>query len=128
MKKNIIAEKSFDYALLIIKLYQYLVSEKREYVMSKQLLRAGTSVGANVREAGVAQSKKEFIAKMNISLKEIHECEYWLLLLNRAGYISREQALEQQTDEIKRILSSIIKTSNESMDKQSAADNPKKDL
>lgn len=115
VKENLIMDKSLDYALLIVELNKYLVREKKEYVMSKQLLKAGTSVGANVWEACVAQSKKEFIAKMNISYKEIHECKYWLLLLQRAGYISKEQALEKETNDIFHILGAIIKTSNENM-------------
>lgn len=112
-KQNLIVDKSFDYALSIIDLYKYLVNDKKEYVLSKQLLRSGTSVGANVREACVSQSKREFIAKMNISLKEIHESQYWLLLLLKSGYISDQQALLKETDEMIRILTSIIKTSNE---------------
>ncbi len=72
-KQNLIVDKSFGYALSIIELNQFLVNEKKEYVLSKQVLRSGTSVGANVCEASVSQSKKEFIAKKNISLKEIHE-------------------------------------------------------
>ncbi|MCB5288379.1 MAG: four helix bundle protein, partial [Candidatus Cloacimonetes bacterium] len=80
--------------------------------LSKQLLRASTSIGANVREACVSQSRKEFIAKMNISLKEIHESEYWLLLLLKSGYIQEPQALLPATEELIRILTSIIKSSN----------------
>ena len=114
-KQNIIIDKSFEYALQVIELYKYLTKEQKEYVMSKQLLRSGTSVGANVREACVSQSKKEFIAKMNISLKEIHESQYWLLLLLKSGYIKESQALLSETMELIRILTSIIKTSNASL-------------
>ena len=113
MKQNVIVDKSFDYALKIIELYKLLVSEKKEYVLSKQLLRSGTSVGANVREAVVSQSKKEFIAKLNISLKEIHEAQYWLLLLSKSKYITEQQSMMAETDEIIRIITSILKTSNE---------------
>lgn len=113
VKQNIIVDKSFDFALKIVDIYKYLCNEKKEYVLSKQLLRSGTSVGANVREAVVSQSKKEFIAKLNISLKEIHETQYWLLLLSRSNYITEQQSLLADTDELIRILTSIIKTSNE---------------
>ena len=111
-KQNLVVDKSFDYALQVIELYKYLTKEQKEYVLSKQLLRSGTSVGANVREACVSQSKKEFIAKMNISLKEIHESQYWLLLLLKSGYIQEQQALLPATEELIRIITSIIKTSN----------------
>ncbi len=112
-KQNLIVDKSFGYALSLIELYKFLINEKKEYVLSKQVLMSGTSVGANVREASVSQSKKEFIAKMNISLKEIHETEYWLQLLLKSKYINEAQALQKETDELIRILTSIIKTSNE---------------
>ncbi len=105
-------DKSFDYALQVIELYKYLSKEQKEYVLSKQLLRSGTFVGAHVREACVSQSKKEFIAKMNISLKEIHEIQYWLLLLLKSGYIQEQQALLPATEELIRIISSITKSSN----------------
>ena len=113
MRDNIIVDKSFEFALKIVELYKYLVDEKREYVLSKQLLRAGTSIGANVREAVVSQSKKEFIAKLNISLKEAHESDYWLALLCKSGYISTSQALQSEINELIRILTAIIKSSNE---------------
>ena len=87
MKNNIVACKSKEFALRCIRLYKYLVSEKKEYVMSKQLLRSGTSIGANIKEALRGQSKADFYAKMNISLKEASETEYWLELLNESGYI-----------------------------------------
>jgi len=112
-KQNLIVDKSFGYALSNIDLYKFLANEKKEYVLSKQVLRSGTSVGANIREASVSQSKREFIAKMNISLKEIHETEYWLQLLLKSNYINEAQALLKETDELIRILTSIIKTSNQ---------------
>jgi four helix bundle protein len=111
-KQNLIVDKSFGYALSI-ELHKFLVNEKKEYVLSKQVLRSGTSVGANVREVSVSQSKKEFIVKMNISLKEIHDTEYWLQLLFKSNYINEAQALLKETDELIRILTSIVKTSNE---------------
>lgn len=86
-KENLIKDKTFSFALRIIQLYQYLCEEKKELVISKQLLRCGTSIGANVEEADGAQSKKDFIAKIQISLKEAKESHYGLRLLKGAGYI-----------------------------------------
>ena len=86
--KNIVANKSYAFALRIIKLYKYLLSDKKEFVLSKQILRSGTSIGANVKEAEHAQSKKDFTHKMNIALKEANETEYWLMLLKDSEYIS----------------------------------------
>ena len=114
--KSIVADKSKKFAVRIVKLYQYLSEEKREFVLSKQLLRSGTSVGANVREALQGQSKADFTAKMSISLKEIKETEYWLELLFETGYFSREQyeSIAQDCDEIAKMLTSIVKTSRKS--------------
>jgi len=93
MKESIIKDKTKSFALRIIKLYKYLtlVSDMKEYVMSKQVLRCGTSIGANVKEALRAQSRADFRAKMNIALKEASETEYWLELLHESDYISEEQ-------------------------------------
>ena len=85
--ENIIMNKSYAFALRIIKLYKFLVSEKREFVLSKQILRSGTSIGALVKEAEHAQSKADFLNKMNIALKEANETEYWLMLLKDSDYI-----------------------------------------
>lgn len=90
-KENVIVEKSKSFALRIIRLYRYLCSEKNEYILSKQLLRSGTSIGANVKEAIRGQSKADFYAKMNISLKEASETEYWLELLHESGYIEKSR-------------------------------------
>ena len=87
MRNNPIVDKSKKFALRIIKLYKYLITEKREYVLSKQILRCGTSIGANVKEAIRGQSKADFYAKMNIALKEASETEYWLELLHESDYI-----------------------------------------
>jgi len=81
MKENVVLTKSFDFAVRVVNLYKYLVSEKKEYVLSKQLLRSGTSIGALVREAQHTESNADFIHKFSISLKEANETEYWLLLL-----------------------------------------------
>lgn len=87
MKENIVLEMTFDFSLQIIELYKKLVGEK-EFVLSKQLLRSDTSIGANVEEANAAQSKKEFIAKMSIASKEARETKYWLRLLDKANWYS----------------------------------------
>ncbi len=115
MKRNIIVEKSFEFSVRVVNLYKYLVSEKREYVLSKQLLRSGTSIGANVNEAVEGQSKKDFISKMNIALKEARESRYWLELLERTEYISGEKSknILIEIDELIRILVKIVKTSRE---------------
>lgn len=114
MSNNIIFDKSKIFAVRIINLYKYLCDTKNEYVISKQLLRSGTSIGANVREAGVAQSKKDFIAKMNIALKEAAESEYWIELLYETNYISKNEfdSIKSDCSEINKLLTSIIKTSN----------------
>ena len=101
----------------IIELYQYLRNEKKEFTLGKQLLRAGTSVGANVEEATAAQSKRDFIAKMSISLKEARETNYWLRLLKRTGYI-RKNELILESEEIMNTLGAIIRTSKKNLEKQ----------
>lgn len=112
-KPNLVIDKSFDFALKIVDLYKSLVSEKKEYVLSKQILRSGTSIGANAREGVVAQSRKEFIAKLNISLKEAHETEYWLALLVHGKYLEDKSPLLSDIDSLIRILTSIVKSANE---------------
>ncbi len=110
--KNIIAVKSKSFALRCIRLYKYLYSEKCEYVLSKQMLRSGTGIGANIKEALRGQSKADFGAKMNIALKEANETEYWLELLSESGYIAIDQAESMLSDcrELLRILTSIVKS------------------
>lgn len=112
MKENVIAEKSKVFALRIIKLYCYLCEDKKEYILSKQLLRSGTSIGANVKEAIRGQSKPDFYAKMNISLKEASETEYWLELLHESDYIDDNgfESIYSDCQEIVKILVSITKT------------------
>ena len=111
-KKNVIKEKSFEFAKEIVYLYKVL-AEKREYVLSKQLLRSGTSIGANIREAEHAQSKADFIHKLSISLKEANETEYWLELLFETQYISESEFLNMKPKimELLKLLTSIINTS-----------------
>lgn len=115
MKKdseNLIVVKSKAFALRSIKIYKFLIEEKREFVLSKQLLRSATSIGANVREAIRGQSNADFGAKMNIALKEASEAEYWLELLHESEYINNEISLELLNDcqELIRILTAVVKT------------------
>ncbi|MFI3285723.1 MAG: four helix bundle protein [Rikenellaceae bacterium] len=112
-KENIIADKSKSFAIRVIKLYQYLKSERQEYVLSKQLLRSGTSIGANVKEAIRGQTKADFISKMNIALKEASETEYWLELLFETEYIDKKQfdSIYSDNQEVLKLLMSIVKTS-----------------
>ena len=91
MSKSILKDKSYAFAIMVVKLSQFLVSEKKEFVLSKQLLRSGTAVGALIREAEFAQSQKDFIHKMSISLKEANETLYWLDLLKDTNYINEEK-------------------------------------
>ena len=110
-KENIILDKTFDFALSIIELYKQMI-EQKEYVLSKQVLRSGTSIGANVEEATAAISKKDFTAKMSISSKEARETRYWLRLLDRSKIVNLD--FNKQIDEIDsivNILTAIVKTS-----------------
>lgn len=112
---NVIVNKSKNFAIRIIRLYQYLCGEKREFVLSKQLLRSGTSIGANVKEAVRGQSKADFISKMSIALKEASETEYWLELLYETDFLDRTQfdSIYADNQELLKILTSIIKSSKE---------------
>ena len=111
--ENLIVDKSFKFAVKIIRCYQYLCTEKKEYVLSKQLLRSGTSIGANIREAQQEQSKKDFLSKMSIALKETSETKYWIELLTATDYLKREKVkvLYQSATEIEKLLTQIVKTS-----------------
>lgn len=112
---NVIVNKSKAFAIRIVRLYQYLCGEKREFVLSKQLLRSGTSIGANVKEAVRGQSKSDFISKMSIALKEASETEYWLELLYETDFLDRTQfdSIYADNQELLKILTSIIKSSKE---------------
>ena len=112
MRENVIKEKSYAFALLIIKIYKKLISEHKEFVLSKQLLKSGTSIGANIEEADGGISKKEFIVKVQISYKEAKETMYWLRLLHDSEYLSNSdfELLFKDCQEIIRILSAILKT------------------
>jgi four helix bundle protein len=110
MSENIIKLKSFTFALRIVKLYQFLSSEKKEFILSKQLLRSGTAIGALVRESEHAESKLDFIHKLAIAQKEANESDYWLELLFQSDYLSETQFQSLNSDilEINKILASII--------------------
>ena len=110
---NLIVVKSKAFAVRIIRMYQYLCDEKREYVLSKQVLRSGTSIGANVKEAIRGQSRADFIAKMNIALKEASETEYWLELLQETDYLANEHfsSIYADCQELIRLLTAIVKSS-----------------
>jgi four helix bundle protein len=112
MDENAILTKSKAFAVRIVRLYQYLRDKKSEYTLSKQLLRSGTSIGANVREASQAQSAKDFASKMNIALKEANECEYWLELLHETGYLTKAEfsSIRKNCAEVNKLLISIVRT------------------
>ncbi|MEL3900403.1 MAG: four helix bundle protein [Treponema phagedenis] len=111
---NVIVEKSKSFALKIIRIYKILCDDKREFILSKQMLRSGTSIGANVKEAIRGQSKADFYAKLFIALKEASETEYWLELLHESGYLSEENfsSIYPDCQEIIKILVAITKTKN----------------
>ncbi len=113
MKENVIKSKSYQFSLRIIKLYKHLVEDKKEFILSKQLLRSGTSIGANIEEANGAQSKKDFIAKLHISLKEAKESHYWLRLI-RDSNLADETLINsfiKDAEELIILLVSILKSS-----------------
>ena len=112
MKESIIYNKALDFAVRIVNLYKYLIGTKKETIMSKQLLRSGTSIGANVSEALSAESTADFIHKLSISQKEAYETQYWLSLLLKTEYISEKEyeSILQDCEEIRKMLISIIVT------------------
>ena len=117
MKENVILDKTMDFAVRVVNLHKYMTNDKNEHTLSKQLLRSGTSIGANVHEAHNGQTKREFLSKMYIAFKEASETEYWINLLIRTEYLSKEQGDSILNDciEIKKILTSIIKTTKEQL-------------
>ncbi len=119
MKENLIKKKSFDFAIRIVKLFQYLQTEKKEYVLSKQVMRSGTSVGAMIRESEHAESKSDFIHKMAIAQKEVNEAIYWLELLKSTDYLSIEEfeSMNKDAVELIKLITSIIKTTKASIKK-----------
>ncbi len=114
MKKesNIVKEKSFEFSVRIVNLYKHLTTTKQEYVLSKQLLRSGTSIGANICEAEQAQSTLDFLSKMSISLKEACESDYWLRLLHRTGFLNDSEfsSIIEDCRELTKLLTSIIRS------------------
>lgn len=112
MDGNAVVEKNIEFAVRIVNLYKYLTREHKEYVLSKQLLSSGTSIGANIAEAQRGQSKADFLAKMSIALKEANETHYWLTLLYRTDYLRKAQyeSLDQDVSELLSILTAICKT------------------
>jgi four helix bundle protein len=117
MRENILRDKSYAFAMRIVKTYKFLSQEQKEFVLSKQMLRSGTSIGAMVREAEHAQSQADFVNKLSIALKEANETEYWLMLLKDNEYIGEEVFKSICTDcqELLRLLISSIKTAKQNM-------------
>lgn len=115
--KNLIKEMSYSFSIRIVKLFKYLQDEKKEFVLSKQILKSGTSIGANIEEANSAQSKKDFIAKIQISLKEAKETHYWIRLLRDTSYLEEKLATSLLNDcnSIISVLTSILKTSKKNI-------------
>ena len=120
MPSNPVKEKSFNLAVRIAKLYKFLEKDKKEYTLSKQLLRSGTSIGAMVREAVHAESKKDFVHKMSIAQKESNETLYWLELLKETDYLTQQQfeSLYKDADEVMSIITSIIRTTKKNMTRE----------
>lgn len=116
MKNNLVLEKSFSFSLKVIAVYKEL-AEGKEYMLSKQFLRSGTSIGANCEEASAAQTKRDFITKMSIASKEAREVRYWIRLLKASGYMDKEHSIQNEADELIRILTAIVKTSQASLNK-----------
>lgn len=119
MKDNLVFEKSKRFAIRIVKLYKHLCSNKNEYVLSKQLLRSGTSIGANISEALCSISKKEFLAKMYIAFKECAESKYWIELLYETDYLTKEEynSIADDCTEIQKLLTTITKTTKNELEK-----------
>ena len=117
MRESVLSEKSLVFAVRIIKLHKYLIKSQKETVISKQIVRSGTSIGANINEANYGQSKADFIAKLHIALKETAETEYWLKLLMLSEYISQEMGESMLTEclEIKRMLIASINTEKQNL-------------
>ncbi|MCK9290126.1 MAG: four helix bundle protein [Bacteroidales bacterium] len=115
--ENVVAVKSYAFAIRIVKLYKFLSEDKREFVLSKQLLRCGTAIGALIKEAEHAQSKADFLNKMNVALKEANETEYWLMLLKDTEYIDENvfQSFQEDCSEILKLLISIVKSTKKSL-------------
>ena len=113
MKQNIVLEKSIAFSIRIVNLYQYLTKRKFEYVMAEQIKRSGTSIGANISESQNAQSRADFIHKMNIALKEADETVYWLKLLHKTNYLTdiEFESMKNDAEELVKLLKAIVRTS-----------------
>ncbi len=113
MKESVVADKSFQFAKSVVELYKTIIKPEKEFVLSKQLLRSGTSIGANIAEASGSISKNEFIAKIQISYKEAHESRFWIRLLKETNFINEaeHEKLKEHLDELISIINSILKTS-----------------
>jgi len=116
-KENPLRDKSYKFALRTVKLYKHLSEDKKEFVLSKQILRSGTSIGANIAEGSQAQSKPDFIHKLSIALKEAFETDYWLCLLRDGEFITEKQAESLLSDcrELQKILTTSIKTTKNNL-------------
>lgn len=112
MKSSALQNKSYAFAIRVVKMFQFLSADKREFVLSKQALRSGTSVGANIAEAGYAQSKADFIAKLSVAAKEAHETQFWLRLLHDTSYLDTRMydSLQKDLSEVLRLLTASLKT------------------
>ena len=119
MKESVLLEKSLRFALRIIKLSRYLQKEKKEYILSRQIIRSGTAIGALIREAQYAQSKSDFLHKLSIALKEANETKYWLTLLVESEYITRQmhQSIEPDSEELLKLLIASTKTLKQNNEK-----------
>ena len=115
MKENLLQTKSLAFSVRIVGLYRYLTEQKKEYILSKQILRSGTSIGANIHEANYGHSKADFTAKLQIALRETAETEYWLLLLTQTSYLDESlgKSLSEDCLELKRLLISSVRTARD---------------
>ena len=114
---SVLRDKSYSFALRVVKLHKHLINQHKEYTLSKQILRSGTSIGALVREAQYAQSAKDFISKLSIALKEANETEYWVMLLNDSEFITKKMYENMQPDicELKKMLTASINTAKKKL-------------
>jgi four helix bundle protein len=119
MKENILSEKAYQFALRIVKLNKYMNEEHREFVLSKQILRSGTSIGANIEESVHAQSKIDFVHKLSVAQKEASETNYWLRLLRDSDYLTPKlaESLLENCEEIQKLLTASIKTAKSNLNK-----------
>ena len=117
MENNTVAEKSIAFSIRLIKIYKILTQDRKEYILSKQLLRSGTAIGALIREAEHGQSKADFLSKMNIALKEANETDYWLLLLYKGEFLNEKeyQSIIEDCTELLKMLIKIVKTTKENL-------------